>query len=90
MRRLLSHQMRGHTLDGFEAEMHQECCKETNEKPEGTFVPWQALMPVRRQRDLQVNTFSQGGALVPTEVAPVVERAQKSDLLHSVGRPGSL
>lgn len=60
-------------FDGIEKEMHQELSNRRmgGERPNGIGVPFDVLVP-RMGRDLNVNTFGQGGAFVPTEVSPSV------------------
>jgi len=75
---------KGHTPDGLEGEIHQELIKRCPDfSPEGFGVPHNARISCRAgnarerrrmARDLNVTSFAQGGALVPTEfVSNIIE-----------------
>jgi len=53
--------------DGIEAELHQEVQRGSAHKPEGCFIPNDLFLLTR---DLNANTFNQGGAFVTMEVQP--------------------
>ena len=64
---------RGREPEGIEAEMHQELSRSKlgTASVEGVGIPWDVLAPTRT-RDLNVDTFGQGGAFVQTDVEPSV------------------
>jgi HK97 family phage major capsid protein len=69
LHRVLSSLMNSERItDGIEFEMHREVELGTQNKPEGMFVPTDLFMT----RDLNVNTFGQGGAFVGTQIADEV------------------
>jgi len=53
--------------DGFERECHEQLEKESGERANGNFVPWQMFT-----RDLTVGSFGQGGALVGTSIGGLI------------------
>lgn len=69
-------------LDGLEGEAHQEMCRRNiGIQPQGFWIPPDAMMNcatrgirLPQQRDLNVTTFGQGGAFVPTTLmVPIIE-----------------
>src|SRR5580698_7462637 len=56
------------TKPKLEKECHDEVSADFLQKPDGTFVPFEIFDAPRRRDGLNVTTFGQGGALVPTDV----------------------
>lgn len=81
---LLKSLVGGNAPVGLEHEVHQELARSQVTKPTGIMVPWQALLPQRR--DLVVGAPSAGGSLVATELRP----QNFIDLLRPISIVGSL
>jgi HK97 family phage major capsid protein len=71
--RVLRKMVKNESLDGIEAEMDQEIRLQRpgNNNIEGVGIPFDVLQPTFT-RDLNVNTFGQGGAFVESTVSPSV------------------
>ena len=73
--------------DGLEGEVHKELCKRSGIGFEGFAVPHNARLRLKsggkQKRDLNVGTFSQGGALVPTDLLTSVIELLRNRMVTS-------
>jgi HK97 family phage major capsid protein len=61
-------------VTGLEAEASRACERALGIQAQGFMVPLHCLAPIRATRDLNVTTFGQGGAFVPTSIlTPIIE-----------------
>ncbi|HEV2350809.1 MAG TPA: phage major capsid protein [Terriglobia bacterium] len=82
-------------LDGLEGEIHAEMCKRSiGVTPAGFWVPPDIMLPDRprnsrgrrMQRDLNVTTFGQGGAMVQTTImTPIIELLRNRMVCNRLG-----
>jgi len=83
--RALRSQLSGGTLDGLEREIHQELDSRMPNKAEGVWLPFDVLGN-RGRRDLSVGSFSEGGALVATEIPKsVIELLRNKSVCFRLG-----
>jgi HK97 family phage major capsid protein len=83
--RALRCQLMGSKFDGLEREIHDELDRTMPTKAEGVWLPSDVLF-TRGRRDLEAGTFSQGGALVATEVPDqVIELLRNKSVCFRLG-----
>lgn len=82
---LLKSLVGGNAPSGLELEVHQELTRNQLNKPNGIMVPWQALLPQRR--DLTVGTANQGGSLVANDLRPnnFIDLLRPTSIVGSLG-----